>query len=270
MIQAQTWRGLVAALAGVLLLVGCSAGPKRPEVIAHRGASGDAPENTLAAIEGAIALGCDRVEVDVRVTRDGVPVLFHDESLERTTDGTGLLERTTLAQLRELDAGSWKGPQWSGEGVPTLEEAARACNGRIKLMLDIKVDGQADAIAAAVRATGIPDRDVIAGVWHDPQVRALLPKRGEVTLAFIGEAPEGSGGKWMNLLYWTGFRAVSLGWPTVTPRIMNAGYQRDMAIYVWTLNEAEEMRQAIELDVAGILTDDPALLLRVMAEGETP
>jgi glycerophosphoryl diester phosphodiesterase len=93
------------------------------EIIAHRGFSARAPENTLAAIEAAIDADADAVEFDLHVTADGTPVLFHDATLERTTDGEGALSDRTLAQLRGLDAGSWFAPEFAGEPIPTLAEA---------------------------------------------------------------------------------------------------------------------------------------------------
>lgn len=256
-----------AALSIPLALLGaCSTPPAGPEIVAHRGASLEAPENTLAAIERAIELGADRITADVRVTQDGVVVLFSDDELERTTDGTGLLEETSFAELRALDAGSWKDARFTGERVPTLEEGARACAGRARMFLEVKVEGHAAAILAALRAAGIPERDVIAGLWHDPQLRVYLPQQTEVTLAFIGRAPKNAGGSWLGLLHWTGFRALALENSTVTPRVLNAARARYMPVYVWGLDAPEAVDAALSAGVAGIVTDDPALLARWMEE----
>ena len=101
--------------------------------IGHRGAAGHAPENTLASIEKAIALGADLVELDVQRTRDGYLVIIHDKTVDRTTDGTGSVSRMTLATLRTLHAGD-------GQRVPTLEEALQVANGRVGLIPEIKAD----------------------------------------------------------------------------------------------------------------------------------
>src|SRR5258708_11793081 len=93
-----------------------------PRIIAHRGASAIAPENTLAAFRAAAVSGATWVEFDVSLTKDGRPVVFHDDLLDRTTDGTGLLAETPFEILTHLDAGSWFAPDFSGEMVPTLEE----------------------------------------------------------------------------------------------------------------------------------------------------
>jgi glycerophosphoryl diester phosphodiesterase len=97
-----------------------------PPVIGHRGAAGHAPENTLISIATAAALGATWVEFDVKLTRDGVAVLFHDDALDRTTNGTGNVAEKTLAEIKALDAGGWYQKRFAGETVPTLEEAMAA------------------------------------------------------------------------------------------------------------------------------------------------
>ncbi len=101
------------------------------EIIAHRGYSARAPENTLAAIEAAIVAGADAVEFDLHVSSDGVPVLFHDSTLSRTTDGTGTVRERSFDELRSLDAGSWFSPTFAGERVPSFAEALAQLRGRV-------------------------------------------------------------------------------------------------------------------------------------------
>ena len=102
-------------------------GLRLPPLIGHRGAAAAAPENTLASIRRARQLGASWVEFDVKLTREGVPILMHDDRLERTTSGRGCVADHTLAAIRELDAGGWFAPAFDGEPVPTLEEALAAC-----------------------------------------------------------------------------------------------------------------------------------------------
>src|SRR5690606_26274520 len=113
---------------------------KRPDVrvIAHRGASGYAPENTRAAFEKAIAMDADAIETDVRLSADGHLVLVHDATVTRTTDGRGPVADHTLAELRSLDAGRWLGPQFEGERVATLSELVEEFVPRIPAVLEIK------------------------------------------------------------------------------------------------------------------------------------
>jgi glycerophosphoryl diester phosphodiesterase len=115
----------------------------RPGVIAHRGAGFDAPENTLPALERAIALGCAMAEVDLRYTADGEIVLMHDLTVDRTTDGAGKLSEFALARLGQLDAGSWFGEAFRGTRIPTLQEAIALCRGKTQLYLDLKEEDPA-------------------------------------------------------------------------------------------------------------------------------
>ena len=132
---------LVAALLLALLptLAGAGTEPRRqPGVIAHRGVSLEAPENTLPAIQKAIDLGCAMAEIDLRYTADGEVVLLHDATVDRTTDGSGRVAEKKLAELKGLDAGARTNPGYRGTRVPTLKEAVELARGRIELYLDLK------------------------------------------------------------------------------------------------------------------------------------
>lgn len=160
--------------------------PGQLEIVAHRGYSARAPENTLAAIERAIAAGADAVEWDVHLTADGVPVVIHDDSLERTTTGMGRVRDHTLAQLRALDAGRWFGPGFAGEPIPTLAEALARTRRRVaRVYTEIKAgadEAEVDRILDLVRAvdrTG--DCVFISFDW-----RALARIREREARAYVG------------------------------------------------------------------------------------
>ncbi|MBI4311314.1 MAG: glycerophosphodiester phosphodiesterase [Chloroflexi bacterium] len=130
---------------------------RRPLVIAHRGASGEAPENTMAAFELALEQGADVIEMDVHMTADGYPVVIHDDTLERTTNGKGLVRQRTLAELKGMDAGSWSGRQFAGQKVPTLEEVVAWAKGKVPLAIEVKnVPHRYRGIEASV--TGVLER----------------------------------------------------------------------------------------------------------------
>jgi Glycerophosphoryl diester phosphodiesterase family len=157
-------RTFILAAAAVVVPV-CPAGT---EIIAHRGAMYLAPENTLASQRLAYELGADVVEVDVRLTKDGVPINFHDHTLDRTTDGEGGLGGLTLAELKQLDAGSWFHEKYTGERVPTIAEAvAVAQEYNRKILLDVKGQYMADKVAAVIRESGIPMNHVYILTWWD-------------------------------------------------------------------------------------------------------
>jgi len=121
------------------------------ETIAHRGASLVAPENTLAAFQQAIDLGFDYVELDVRLTADGVPVVFHDSTLERTTGVEGNLHEWNYAKLRELDVGSWFSPEFADQRIPTLDETLQLLRGKVCVMWDTKAKPNARIVNTFLR-----------------------------------------------------------------------------------------------------------------------
>ncbi len=135
-------------------------------VIAHRGASGYAPENTRAAFERAIEMGADAIETDVRLSADGELVLMHDATVTRTTDGRGPVADHTLAELRALDAGSWYSDAFAGERVPTLAELIEDVAPRIPVVLEIKDQAATAMTVEAIRAAGIEGRvEVTSFLW---------------------------------------------------------------------------------------------------------
>ncbi|MDQ3457854.1 MAG: hypothetical protein M3498_00900 [Deinococcota bacterium] len=150
-------------------------------VQAHRGYSADYPELTLLAFKRAIEVGADRLEMDLAITADGHVVLMHDRTVDRTTDGSGPVESFTLAQLRQLDAGGWKGGEFAGERVPTLEEVLELVDGRAVLNLEIKSRGRLaswverviEATVRVVQERGAVDRVLFSSF----DVQALLAVR---------------------------------------------------------------------------------------------
>ena len=139
----------------------------RPLIGAHRGASADAPENTLAAFDLAVDQGAELIELDVQRTRDDALVIQHDFSLGRTTTGAGLLAEHTLAELRALDAGVWRGDSWAEQRIPTLDEVLDRYGARVYLNLEIKIGelsqpGIEQQVAAAVSQRGLYDRIVVS------------------------------------------------------------------------------------------------------------
>jgi len=154
--------------------------PRLARAIGHRGgAFGVAPDNTLAAVQRAIADGIPVIEIDTRLSADGTCVLLHDSSVDRTTNGTGEASEMTLAQLKALDAGSWFDPSYAGERIPAVSEVMTLAKGKLILYFDLKVTGQIDAIKAAAAETGFSLNDCWFWVYDDATeaaaIRAAVP-----------------------------------------------------------------------------------------------
>ena len=231
-----------------------------PLVIAHRGASAAAPENTIAAFERAIADGADAIELDVHLSRDDHPVVIHDETLERTTDGSGSVRAHTMRELKRLDAGAWRGPAFAGQRLQTLQEVLERFRGRTRFWIELKggsdlypdieerivgllevynaIDGslvQSFDLAALARLRAF-SREIILGALLD---RAPLDVAGDVPAAANAVCPS------MQIL----------GIPE-REAIRRSGRQ----CHVWTVNEPAQMDRLVDWSVDGIITDQPAVL----------
>jgi len=156
------------------------------QMVAHRGASSECPENTVASTLRAIEVRATAVEVDVRLSKDRHLVLRHDAELERTTNGKGLIGEKTLAELKELDAGSWFDPKLTGEKIPTLAQVLTVCKGKIDVLLDLKETGDeyAQLVVTAIKEHGEEERTIVGvrSVEQAQQFRKLLPKARQLGL----------------------------------------------------------------------------------------
>ncbi|MDA0285482.1 MAG: glycerophosphodiester phosphodiesterase family protein [Planctomycetota bacterium] len=156
------------------------------QIIAHRGASAERPECTLSAIRRAVEVGATAVEVDVRTSRDGELFILHDATLDRTTNGEGPASALTLAELQQLDAGSWFDSKYENERIPSLIESARECEGRIDLLLDLKEqgDGYDRKVVNVIHQHGDPARTIVGvrSVAQSERFRKLLPTARQLAL----------------------------------------------------------------------------------------
>lgn len=232
-----------------------------PLVIAHRATMGHAAENTLAGIRAGIAMGVDGVEVDVRLSRDGVPVLMHDDRVERTTGGAGRVSELPLAALRTLDVG--------GERVPTLREALETVGDRGELVIELKAEAAQppDAVAEAVSADIERSGPARVQIWSfdEPLLAAMAQIRPELrrtrlcktaTVAIMDEAAA------------TRLHGVALRGEGVSADIVAALEARGLQAFVWTVNDPGELRRIEALRVSGVVTDFPERLLAVLGRGE--
>lgn len=156
------------------------------QLIAHRGASIECPECTLAAVRRSIEVGATAVEVDVRTSRDGQLFILHDTTLDRTTNGKGPANKLTLAELQKLDAGSWFSTKFKGEQIPSLIQAAQACQGKIDLLLDLKEQGDEydRKVVGIIQKHGAPKRTIVGvrSVAQAKRFRELLPEAKQLAL----------------------------------------------------------------------------------------
>ena len=216
--------------------------------IGHRGTTMFGPENTLPALEKAIELGLEYVEIDVRYTRNGVPVLMHDATLDRTTNGAGKVDEATLSELKQLDAGYWFEDEFIGTRVPTLEEALIALRGRACIFWDTKVNTDAALLAATIelfKRYGY-DRNCLLirsgalGSDADPtmprQITKLWP---DAPLVPIVKSPEEISAI---LSRFPNIRAVTVFRNKATPELVDAAHAEGLLVMTTTLGQADHPR----------------------------
>jgi glycerophosphoryl diester phosphodiesterase len=233
-------------------------------VIAHRGASGHAPENTLAAFRKAIALGATFIETDLHLSRDARFLAIHDDTVDRTTNGRGAVRDLTLADLRRLDAGSWFGSEYAGERMPTLEEILDfAKKNDVVFYLEIKPGGSwggEHALIGALRESGEIARTVILS--FDSAILATI-RQIEPTvmtgLLFEGqiEAP-------LERALEIGARQLVVRGDLVTPGMIGDAHKKDVQVVCWTVNHPAHMRLLMAAGVDGMISDYPDRVLATL------
>ncbi len=246
--------------------LGASPPGHRPLVVAHRGASAVAPENSMAAFRAALDAGAEVVEFDLYLSADGHVVLFHDRDLKRIAGIDKTPGELTLDELRQLDVGSWMDSRFAGERIPTLDEALELIRGKARVHMDLKVDGLGKPIAEALERTGFPIEDALLGPWteaHLGDIRRHLP---HAPVVFIGSVPEEYSAAWMDRQVELGAGGFSMNWSTLSARFLGHARQRGLPVFAWTINDPQEIEAAILAGVDGVVTDDPALARRLIEE----
>lgn len=238
----------------------------KPWVIAHRGASGYAPENTMAAFRRAAEMGVSFIETDLQLTRDSRLVAFHDTHLGRTTKGQGLIREHTLAELRELDAGSWFDPQFAGEKIPTLEEIiAFARKADVVFYLEVKASdtwGVEHALVSALREV----KEVARAAVLSFELSALANVRKQEPTLISGYLFDQPRADAIAEAIRVGARQIAPNHKLLTKELVSAAHAAYLQVVTWTVNDPEEMRAALHTGVNGVMTDYPDRLTTVLQD----
>ena len=218
-----------------------------------------APENTLAAIRKALELGGDGVEFDVHGTADGRPVLIHDHTVDRTTDGHGAVAELTLRQLQALDAGEWKSPAFAGEPIPVMEDALKLLAGRTMPVIEIKADSISNDVVAAIQAAGLTEAVTVISFSADA-LRAVKAACASIRTALLVGGEGLTAHHVMALTRKARADHPDMFWSLATRDCVRACHREGMPVWVWTVDDRHTMRRLIDRGVDGITTNDPALL----------
>lgn len=234
----------------------------RPLLIGHRGYPSKFPENTLASFAGAIEAGCDMVELDVTLTKDRKVVVIHDDTLQRTTNGKGLVKDHTLEEIKRLDAGSWFDPRFSTERVPELSEVMKLTSGRCMVNIEIKksafeADYPSDAIehqvVTLVKTSGAVNR-VIVSSYDKRMLQRIAAMDEPPALAHISNHPADQ----TDLDMLLAMRAFS--WhprlTVLTRDQVEKMHGRGLKVFPWTINTRQEAESMLALGVDGLICND--------------
>ena len=261
---------LASALSSVLFF-GKDQASRKVTITGHRGAAGLAPENTLASIRKAISFNVDRIEIDVQQTADGVVVVRHDETLDRTTDGKGLIKDKTFSEVKELDAGSSFSSAFKGEKIPSLEEALQTVNGQCDLVIEIKKGDDyypniVENTIELIKKYNARDWCIIHSFNIDVLVRAnqLMPdlrlhrlwvyKFRGLPLIYDGSF------EWMDIEKHPYLEEYSIMYSFANQGIINQLHEHGKKVNVWTVDDKKHINRLINLGVDGIITDRPDLI----------
>ncbi len=247
----------------LLVLISGVVNGQNTVVIAHRGGSSMAPENTLAAFKTADSINADYYELDVQISLDDSLMIMHDASVDRTTNGTGNIASMTYAQLRQLDAGSWFGAAFAGEKIPTLREAllvAKNSKGNIGVVIELKSGETRLAIktVALIQSLGLQSKVIVScfSQWQIDQVKSIDPtipvqRFASATNTEIDQVAA-IGGEWIG----------SGG--SFTQSVIDYAHSKGIKFNAWTINNTSQMNSLIALGVDGITTDYPIVLISIL------
>jgi glycerophosphoryl diester phosphodiesterase len=242
---------------------------RSPWVIAHRGASGGAPENTLAAFQRAVELGALFIETDLHLTRDAHFVAIHDSTLERTTNGRGSVHDFSLAELRQLDAGHWFDREFMGERIPTLEEILSFSREHdVVFYLEVKYNaawGMHHALVAALHTAENAARTIL--ISFDPSTVTAIRQLDPAIM--IGLLFDDDKRDIVKTAVDAGARQICPRASVVTRELVEEAHRSDLHVATWTVNKPDQMRELAAIGVDGIMTDFPDRLRAVLEDSQS-
>lgn len=237
--------------------------------IAHRGASGTAPEQTRSAVARALEIGVDMIEVDVQVTADGHLVVLHDETLERTTNGSGAVRETPWEEIARLDAGAWFSPAFAGERVLDFDGLLAMIAGRIRLNAEIKAPAEdwpvlVPALLAALERAGMRD-DTVVSSFDFGALEAVRAESRGARLGVLWYQPD-LDAAWQAVERLDAVSLHPLAGLLDAPAYADAR-RRGVDTLVWTVNDADTIRSLVRAGAGGVMTDFPELFATVGVPG---
>lgn len=239
-------------------------GARRVLVCGHRGYSSRFPENTLSAFAAAVGAGVEMIELDVRLSADGVPVVIHDDTLERTTDGSGPVAEKTWDELCGLDAGSWKDEAFGFEGLPMLASVFKMVPPQVQVNIELKQNSPELCAAVMEVVAGFKaERRVVLGSFHIDMLMEVKMRRPSVWVQGITARPDETI-EALNDSSERFYDSFSLDRRSIERRHVDWFNERGIAVWCWTVNDAEEAVRLGRMGVDLIVSDDPPEIIKAL------
>lgn len=242
----------------------------RPIIFGHRGACAHAPENTVASFRLAVEEGADFVELDAKLSKDNQVMVIHDQTVDRTTNGSGRINELTRAELQALDAGSKFAAQYAGEKIPTLDEVFKAVRQQIYVNVELtnyasKKDDLIALVAEVVKANHMEDRVIFSSFLPGnlKKIHVLIPQAPVAILCLPGI--QGAVSR-SSLMLGVSPKVVHPYLADTTAAMVKKEHARGRRVHVWTVNEAQDMENLLKMGVDGIFTDDPAKMKSILSK----
>jgi glycerophosphoryl diester phosphodiesterase len=242
----------------------------KPLIVAHRGCSGAAPENTLAAFRLAVASGADMIELDVRMSRDGRLMVIHDRRVDRTTNGSGSVFRKSAADLQALDAGSWYARRFTGERIPALQEVFHLLPCRIGLNIEVKTDGDRRRSELLARELGrlirkkSRGRQVLVSSFDHHFLLKFHLLHPSVPTGALYLAVRDFGKRPSHIARRIGAHAFICSRAQVRKRFVTDAHTHRMVVAVYGVNRRSQLARMLELGVDAVITDHPGEMMRLL------
>ena len=235
----------------------------RPMIAAHRGFSAQYPENTMAAFKAAVHNKAQMIELDVTLSRDDAVVVIHDNTVDRTTNGTGRVNRLTLAEIKQLDAGSWFKPQFFQERIPTLEEVLQAFKNKALINIEIKADGFASIESPAVLAKKVValvaeqqmKDQVLISSFSAGMLKRVLSIDASLAVAVLEEAPYGP--RTLERCRELGAFALHPKFSLLNASMVDQCHDEGMFVFVWDVRSEKDVATCFQFNADGVIMDDP-------------
>jgi len=240
-------------------------------VVAHRGSSGSAPENTITAFELALESGAEILECDVRLTRDGEVVVLHDRTLNRTTNDTGPIKERTLEELKRLDAGSWFSSRFKGERIPTLSEVLQLLDGGAFLNIELKADYHERQVNLQLQERVLEtvkdahaQQHVFLGSFNHRLMREIKVRHPELTTAIIYKALRDFASRPSHLVSRARADAFVCGRWWLRRKLLEDLQNHHIPVFVYTVNRERDVGRMKRLHVDGVITNYPDMVVKAL------